>query len=163
MVAILSRTQCVNIFIQENAFENVVRTMAAILSRPQCVNGLLPVQDQANTQLNDDLSIRPSRTSFSEISFKLNNFYIWKMYLIMLSERCRPFCSGFNASIVNSAVVLYTNMSQLYQLSCYLPDTFLIIMHSDLTQHIEGETKWPPFRRWHFQMCFLEWKYMNFA
>ena len=27
-----------NIFIQENAFESVVREMAAILSRPQCVN-----------------------------------------------------------------------------------------------------------------------------
>ena len=27
-----------NIFIQENAFETVVRKMAAILSRPQCVN-----------------------------------------------------------------------------------------------------------------------------
>ena len=26
------------IFIQENAFENVVGEMAAILSRPQCVN-----------------------------------------------------------------------------------------------------------------------------
>ena len=28
-----------NIFIQENAFENVVCEMASILSRPQCVNG----------------------------------------------------------------------------------------------------------------------------
>ena len=28
----------VYIFIQENAFESVVRKMAAILSRPQCVN-----------------------------------------------------------------------------------------------------------------------------
>ena len=27
-----------NIFIQENAFQNVVWKMAAILSRPQCVN-----------------------------------------------------------------------------------------------------------------------------
>ena len=30
-----------NIFIQENAFENVVWKMAAMLSRPQCVNGFL--------------------------------------------------------------------------------------------------------------------------
>ena len=30
------------IFIQENAFENVVWRMAAILSRPQCVNSLKP-------------------------------------------------------------------------------------------------------------------------
>ena len=27
-----------NVFIQENAFENIVCEMAAILSRPQCVN-----------------------------------------------------------------------------------------------------------------------------
>ena len=29
-------------------------------------------------------------------------------------------------------------------------------------QHIEAETKWPPFSRRHFQMDFLEWKCMNF-
>ena len=29
-------------------------------------------------------------------------------------------------------------------------------------KHIEGETKLPPFHRRHFQMHFLEWKYMNF-
>ena len=28
-----------NIFIQENALENIVSEMAAILSRPQCVKG----------------------------------------------------------------------------------------------------------------------------
>ena len=28
--------------------------------------------------------------------------------------------------------------------------------------HIEAETKWPPFRRWHFHMHFLECKGMNF-
>ena len=29
-------------------------------------------------------------------------------------------------------------------------------------QHIEAETKWPPFRRRCFQMHFLEWEFMNF-
>ena len=28
-------------------------------------------------------------------------------------------------------------------------------------EHIEAETTWPPFSRRHFQMHFLEWKYMN--
>ena len=28
--------------------------------------------------------------------------------------------------------------------------------------HIETETKWPPFSRRHFQVHFLEWKYINF-
>ena len=31
-----------------------------------------------------------------------------------------------------------------------------------IPQHIEAETKWQPFLRWHFQMLFLEWKCMNF-
>ena len=31
-----------------------------------------------------------------------------------------------------------------------------------VNQHIEAETKWPPFCRWHFQMHFLEWKCMKF-
>ena len=31
-----------------------------------------------------------------------------------------------------------------------------------VSQHIEAETKWPPFSRRHFQMGFLEWKCMNF-
>ena len=31
-----------------------------------------------------------------------------------------------------------------------------------IIQHIEAETKWPPFSRRHFQIDFLEWKHMNF-
>ena len=31
-----------------------------------------------------------------------------------------------------------------------------------INQHIEAETKWPPSSRRHFQMDFLERKYMNF-
>ena len=34
-----------NIFIQENAFDNVVWKMVAILSRPQCVNWYLIITD----------------------------------------------------------------------------------------------------------------------
>ena len=30
-----------------------------------------------------------------------------------------------------------------------------------VNKHIEAETKWTPFCRWHFQMHFLEWKCMN--
>ena len=29
-------------------------------------------------------------------------------------------------------------------------------------QHTEAETKWPPFRRQHFQVHFLEWTLLNF-
>ena len=36
-----------------------------------------------------------------------------------------------------------------------------ILQHQN-GQHIEAETRWPPFSRQHFQMHFLQWKYMNF-
>ena len=32
----------------------------------------------------------------------------------------------------------------------------------DISYHIEAETKWPPFRRRHFQVHFHEWKLLNF-
>ena len=49
------------IFIQENAFENIVCEMAAILSRPQCVK-LVPImaianQRQAIISTNNDIIV----------------------------------------------------------------------------------------------------------
>ena len=32
----------------------------------------------------------------------------------------------------------------------------------NIAEHIEAETKWPPFRWRCFQMHFIEWKFMNF-
>ena len=46
-----------------------------------------------------------------------------------------------------------------YFLSCYLFSCYFLSVH----QHIEAETKWPPFRRRHFQMHFVEWKCITFA
>ena len=34
---------------------------------------------------------------------------------------------------------------------------------SSISEHIEAETKWPPFRRWHFQVYFLELKLLIFS
>ena len=36
-------------------------------------------------------------------------------------------------------------------------------VHAASYKHIEAETKWPPFSRRHFQMHFVERKWMNFA
>ena len=52
-----------------------------------------------------------------------------------------------NALILDSLLILYT--------------------HDDWTgrrsaKQIEAETKWPLYRRRHFHMPFLEWKYINF-
>ena len=39
----------------------------------------------------------------------------------------------------------------------------VLLVHTiEQYQHIEAETKWPPFRRRQFQMYLLEWKYMDF-
>ena len=58
--------------------------------------------------------------------------------------------------------------------SCNLLHVRLCNMHRDCClifiwnkvefrlKHIEAEAKWPPFARRHFQMDFLEWKYMYF-
>ena len=37
-----------------------------------------------------------------------------------------------------------------------------INFNPSMDKHIEAETKWPTFRRQHFQMNFLESKYVNF-
>ena len=41
---------------------------------------------------------------------------------------------------------------------------YQVISHKTrhLLEHIEAETKWPPFSRRHFKMHFLEWKNKNF-
>ena len=112
-----------NIFIQENAFENVVCEMASILSRPQCVNslwtgganverqhlitvvsgnGLWSVRHQAITWNNTNLlSIQPPKNNLQSPK---NNFFeilnkIWessfnKKILKMLSANCWTFWSG---------------------------------------------------------------------
>ena len=37
-----------------------------------------------------------------------------------------------------------------------------LVLRPGRIQLLEADTKWPPFRRRHFQWHFLEWKYMNF-
>ena len=49
-----------NIFIQENAFENVVRKLVAILPQPQCVNGAL--------------------WHSAEINIAAGVWWVWKLY-----------------------------------------------------------------------------------
>ena len=44
----------------------------------------------------------------------------------------------------------------------WLEETFLVRYLFIHYKHIEAETKWLTFSRWHFQMHFLEWKCMNF-
>ena len=34
-------------------------------------------------------------------------------------------------------------------------------LQASISYHIEAETKWPTFSRWHFQMHFLVWKCIN--
>ena len=69
------------IFIQENAFENVVWKMVAILSGPQCVKSFLLVQCQAFIWINAKLSsIGPLATQFIEFSIKIKPFSFKEIY-----------------------------------------------------------------------------------
>ena len=100
-----------NIFIQENAFENVGCEMATILSRPQCVKSLrsryafMPHQTspplvqkmswrligfQAIIWTNDGLLL----TKSSEILIETYNISFKKMHLKMSSAKQRPFVSA---------------------------------------------------------------------
>ena len=111
------------IFIQENAFENVVWKMSAILSQPQCVylnmhrwlthwgrvmqmcvtklaiigsvNGLLPGRRQAIIWTNAGiLLIGPLGTNFSEILIEIHTFSFKKIYPKMSSGNGSHFVSA---------------------------------------------------------------------
>ena len=105
------------IFIQENAYENVVWKIAAILSQPQCVNssrpsdaymsskltiiasdnGLSPGRRQAIIWNNDGiLSIGLFGTKFSEILIEILTFSFKKVHLKVLSVKWWPFCIDLN-------------------------------------------------------------------
>ena len=53
-------------------------------------------------------------------------------------------------------------------ISNFIPHIIIDVMYYSINhtrievKYIEAETKWPTFSRRHFQMYFLEWKYMNF-
>ena len=96
-----------NIFIEENTFENVVCEMAAILFRPQCVktwvklhswklflgNGLSPGHHQAITSTNADLlPIGNLGTKFGEIEINIQIILFKEMLLKMSSAKWWPFC-----------------------------------------------------------------------
>ena len=55
-----------------------------------------------------------------------------------------------------------TGMTQYPDLTAALTWVGAAPTTSFSTSKIEAETKWPPFRRRHFQTHFLEWKFMNF-
>ena len=103
--------QHMKIFIQENAFENVVCATVAILThwgrvKHICVvnlntigsdNGLSPGRRQAIIWTNARiLLIWILGTNFSEILIDIHTFSFKKMHLNMSSGKCRPFCFGLN-------------------------------------------------------------------
>ena len=78
-----------NIFIQENAFENLVRNMAAILSRPRCVKGKGLATQEPEHQLSWYWTRYPwtyfSVTGLNQLSFEpdvtcilTSRAFLWK-------------------------------------------------------------------------------------
>ena len=100
-------------------------------------NGFSPKQHQAIIWTNAGiLLIGPLGTNFGEILIAIQTFSLKKRHLKMSSAKWRPFCLGLN--------VLSPQIYELFYL------------------HIEAWTKWSIFWRQHFQMCFLEWKWLHF-
>ena len=56
----------------------------------------------------------------------------------------------------------YQRPMTIYQWGMWWKFYLDIICHKLPLEHLEAETKWPPFSRRHFQTHFLEWKCMNF-
>ena len=63
-------------------------------------NGLAPIWCQAITWTNDDSSIGPLGTQFSEIWIKVWRFSFNKIHLKMLSAEWQPFCSIWNVLMI---------------------------------------------------------------
>ena len=125
-------------------------------------NGLSPGRHQAIIWTNAGiLLIGPLVTIFREILIKIYSFLYKKMHLKMSSGKWLPFCLGLNV-LTHSFQEIFCNIefvSTLVQIMTIL----LVLSLVCLTQHIEVLNKRPPFRRWHFEMYFLAWKYMNFT
>ena len=145
----LKRNSC--IFIQENAFENVVCEMASILSRPQCVKILK----------------RPS-------SLHVRERYILRWEILCTFWRkltlfwwiCSGDCSHSNQ------LLLFHKVFYLNCKSAHCPISLLVLTACTTTwlllmcppslpwglfhEHIEAWTKWPLCCRWYFQMHILE-------
>ena len=108
-------------------------------------NGLTPGQHQSTIWTNAGiLLIRTlgnlKRNSYTPIKENAFENVVWKMAAILSRPQCVNWINSMyeGISIVNEVL-----------LGWY--------------QHIEAETKWPPFRRRCLQMHFLECKCMNFA
>ena len=117
-------------------------------------NGLSPDRCQASIWTNAGiLLIGHLGTNSNEILIQICIFSLKKMHLkLSQGNRC-PFCHCLNVLIFHWFVVVTKYIFRPYLMVYFITRLF------DL--HIEAETTWPTFRR-HFQMRFLEWRYMNF-
>ena len=150
-------------------------------------NGLSPGRGQAIIWTSAALLlIRPLGTNFNEILIGFQAFSFKKMHLKMSSAKWRPFCLGLNVSTLQPKNDQITMLYPWYlspqtfvpnaDLGLLLSNSFVVLLKRDMLRattvwlwsvwwygshngkHIEAETKWPPFRRRHFQTHLLEWK-----
>ena len=76
--------------------------------------------------------------------------------------RCRPFMMwSIFSKILTVGIV---GEGEVWGVFCEFKVWLMFCLcHCRAVYHIEAETKWPPFRRQHFQLHSLEWKCLNFA
>ena len=106
------------------------------------------------------LLIRTIGTTFSEILSEIHKFSFRNMHFNISSAKWRQFCLGPAQCVKTYVLSVITSfcvhvLVNRYMLS--IQDRIQV-----LSQHLEAETRWPPFCIRHFQTNFLERKCLNF-
>ena len=161
LVQVINKT----IFIQGNAFENVVCKMTAILSWPWCVKLLKLVANNreiyAAVHRDDDIHTNEILMLY---------VHIHKFSALWYCD-ANISCTDFTLVCAkHTRFILIINMAELFiwyrLLGCNIQDWIIPIWNHNwrvhVGTHIEADTKWLSFSRWNFQMHFLEWKCMYF-
>ena len=123
-------------------------------------NGLSPGRRQAITWTNVGiLLIEPLGTNFSEMLGEIHTYSFKKIHLKVSSGKWWPFCLGLNM----------LNSLPCHHAKCVLNGLFAhslwcqVDMKTNTSaflgiEHIDDETNWPPFSKYHLLIYFPVWK-----
>ena len=93
-------------------------------------------------------------------SINIQQFSYKKINFEMISASWQQFCLSlsvltYSLLLISDTLVVFLIIGLGNGLFSGAPVNYMIL-------HIEAETKWLPFSRWHFHVHFLQWKCMNF-
>ena len=127
------------IFLLQGTLEDIVfKGSCAAIQACKHANGLVPL-------------VRITLTQWSQVTY----IYFSNVIIIGSDNGLSP---GWHQAIIwtNAGTLLTGPLEINFKIKKKKIHTF------SFKKHIEAKTKGLPFSRWHFQMHFLEWKYLNF-